>query len=324
MSTISSKKKNSAARSLPRKPRNQIRRPTELVRGKRIAVIQRALLRWYKDNGRDLPWRHTRNPYRILVSEIMLQQTQVDRVIPKYRAFLKAFPTVQHLALAPLSGVIRAWVGLGYNRRAVYLHEAAKVVVEKFGGRVPVTIPELEALPGVGAYTAGAIACFAGGSREAFLDTNIKRVIGRLFLDVQKKRLPNEKDLFVLAEHCIPATSDDAYAWHHALMDLGALVCTAAKPKCEKCPLKRVCPFPPFRKTIQKSHYAKPQSVFKNSDRFWRGRILAIVGTKTVGASLHALVRHNVLPVRRIKKIVRGLCKDGLLVHHKGHYHLPP
>ncbi|MEZ4572808.1 MAG: A/G-specific adenine glycosylase, partial [Thermomicrobiales bacterium] len=131
---------------------------------------QRALLGWYRENARDLPWRRTQDPYRIMVSEIMLQQTQVDRVIPKYEAFLERFPTLEALADAPASEVIRAWAGLGYNRRALNLQRAARAVVEEFGGEMPRTVEELRSLPGIGPYTAGAIACFAFEQDVGFLD----------------------------------------------------------------------------------------------------------------------------------------------------------
>lgn len=293
-----------------------------ILSSKRIIAIQRALLRWYKENGRDLPWRHTRDPYKVLVSEIMLQQTQVDRVIPKYKAFLKAFPTVEKLAQARRSSVIRLWAGLGYNRRAVYLHEAAKKVLRDFNGVVPTTISALRILPGVGEYTAGAVAAFAGGSKEAFLDTNIKRVLGRLFFNTTTQRLPNEKNLFTLAQKLVPQTKDDVYAWHHALMDLGALVCTAAKPKCETCPLQRVCPFPPFRNAVTKSHYAKRQSAFRDSDRFWRGRILDVLRSNKQ-CSLDAFVRCLLLPRERVTALTKTLIRDGLLARRGRYFHLP-
>ncbi|MDO8582202.1 MAG: A/G-specific adenine glycosylase [bacterium] len=285
-----------------------------LLLPKRLAAIQRVLLRWYAEKGRDLPWRHTRDPYKVLVSEIMLQQTQVDRVIPKYQAFLKAFPTVEKLARARRSRVIQCWAGLGYNRRAVYLHEAAKKVLRDFDGVMPITIDALRTLPGVGDYTAGAVAAFTGGSKTAFLDTNIKRVLGRLFFNTKKKRLPAEKKLAEYAQSLVPTKKDEAYFWHHAHMDLGALVCTAAKPKCETCPLKRVCPFPLFRDTIKKSHYAKPQPTFKNSDRFWRGRILDAVRRKKRGVTLGYLKSILVIPPTRAEKITQGLIRDGLVV----------
>lgn len=304
MSIISSNKKNSAAQSLPRK---------------KILKIQRTLLRWYRESGRDLPWRHTRDPYKVLVSEIMLQQTQVDRVIPKYQAFLKTFPTVERLARASRSRVIQLWAGLGYNRRAVYLHEAAKKVLRDFRGVVPTTIDELSTLPGVGEYTAGAVAAFSGGSTAAFLDTNIKRILGRLFFNVKQKRIPPELDLAAYAQPLIPTQKDDAYFWHHALMDLGATICVARTPKCEVCPLRTSCLFPPFRDVIVKSHYAKRQPIFKDSNRFWRGKIMAVArGSQNGFAVMNSAKRFGITHVR-LQKLIRGLIRDGLLVR-KGRY----
>ena len=147
-----------------------------------LAEMRVALLDWFAVFGRDLPWRRTRDPYRIMVSEIMLQQTQVDRVIPKYHAFLEAFPTLEALAAAPTAEVIRAWSGLGYNRRAVNMQRAARAVLDEHGGQFPRDFAALLRLPGIGPYTAGAIACFAFEQDVAFIDTNIRRVVQRLFV----------------------------------------------------------------------------------------------------------------------------------------------
>src|SRR5581483_4865161 len=155
-------------------------------------AIQAALLEWFAAAGRDLPWRHTRDPYRIMVSEIMLQQTQVDRVIPKYHAFLAAFPTLEALAAAPTAEVIRAWSGLGYNRRAVNMQRTARAVLEEHGGQFPRDLPALLRLPGIGPYTAGAIACFAFEQDVGFMDTNIRRVVQRLFVGPEEAGLAGE------------------------------------------------------------------------------------------------------------------------------------
>src|SRR3954469_15130699 len=148
----------------------------ELSDDEKIGRVREHLLGWFEANRRDLPWRRTRDPYRILVSEIMLQQTQVDRVIPYYENFLSLFPTVQDLAEAPTSQVIQAWAGLGYNRRAVNLQRTAQGVVERFVGVFPRSSEELRLLPGIGPYTSGAVACFAFEQDAAFIDTNMRRV----------------------------------------------------------------------------------------------------------------------------------------------------
>src|SRR4051794_41141608 len=147
-----------------------------------ISNVNDGILTWFAENGRDLPWRHTRDPYRVLVAEIMLQQIQVSRAVPFYLAFLERFPTVQSLADAPIAEVIRIWGNLGRYRRIAFLHRAAQEIAERFGGIVPSTIEELRSLPGVGPYTAGAVACFAFEQDVGFVDTNVRRVVGRLVL----------------------------------------------------------------------------------------------------------------------------------------------
>lgn len=209
-------------------------RPFQPSRTRRPQIV-RSLLRWYAKNGRPLPWRRTDDPYIILVSEVMLQQTQVDRVVKKLPEFRRLFPSLGALARARRSDVIRAWAGLGYNNRAVRLHQLAQSVCRHGRGRLPCSIEELGKLPGIGQYTAHAIAAFAFGESVAVVDTNIRRVLGRLF--------PRESQLtetWSLAQIVLPR--GNAYAWNQALMDLGATVCTARKPGCALCPLKRHCP----------------------------------------------------------------------------------
>ncbi len=194
------------------------------------------MLRWYRARGRDLPWRRTSSPYAILVSEIMLQQTQVSRVIPKYRDFLKRFPTLRRLAAAPLRDVLAAWSGLGYNRRARNLWLCAREVVDRHGARLPPDVATLQTLPGIGRYTAGAIASFAFGAREAAVDVNIRRVLSRAVLGVD--RAP-ESEVWRTAFDMLPR---DAASWNHALMDIGALLCRAT-PACEACPARKACAY---------------------------------------------------------------------------------
>ena len=204
------------------------------------ARVHFLLLEWYERAGRDLPWRNTPDAYAILVSEMMLQQTQVDRVLPKYRAFLKQFPTIAALAEAPTGDVIRAWAPLGYNMRAVRLQGIARQVMTDYGGSVPASIDELLKLKGVGRYTAGAIACFAYRQQVATVDTNIRRVLTRVFVGIEHPEEPvREERTWQLAEAVLP--QGDAYRWNQALMDLGATICTAAAPACEGCPVQVVC-----------------------------------------------------------------------------------
>src|SRR5207248_735184 len=205
-----------------------------------VAQVHCSLLRWYSTEQRDLPWRATNDPYAILVSEIMLQQTQVDRVLPKYEQFLTAFPTLAGLAQASTADVISVWVPLGYNRRAVNLQSIARQVIAEYDGRIPDTIDELLKLRGVGRYTAGAIACFAYRKQVATVDTNIRRVLHRIFLGLEHPapRL-NDAQMLALAEQILP--TDEAYNWNQALMDLGATICTSANPHCTQCPLQEHC-----------------------------------------------------------------------------------
>ncbi len=205
-----------------------------------VRRFQRRLLGWYATHGRDLPWRHTRAPYRVLVSEIMLQQTQVDRVIPKYRQFLRRYPTLARLARARVDDVRRLWYPLGYNVRPVRLHAIAREAVARYGGRLPDTAEDLRRLPGVGRYTAGAILSFAYGRDAAVLDTNVRRVLGRVFLGPRRLgRVRGEKTFWDLAEALVPRGR--AYDFNQALMDFGATWCTPRKPRCPPCPMKSFC-----------------------------------------------------------------------------------
>ncbi|MBN1342241.1 MAG: A/G-specific adenine glycosylase [Phycisphaerae bacterium] len=203
-------------------------------------TIQTKLLTWYRRHQRELPWRGTRDPYAIWVSEIMLQQTQVATVRPYYERFLKTFPTVRHLAEAPLERVLKAWEGMGYYSRARNLHRAARQVVEEFGSDLPRTTEELRSLPGIGRYTAGAIASIAFGLDEPVLDGNVTRVLCRLVRIRQNpKHARTQKRLWTLARELIP--SGKASLFNQALMDLGATVCVPREPRCPICPLIRCC-----------------------------------------------------------------------------------
>ena len=202
--------------------------------------FQRRLLAWYARHGRDLPWRRTRVPYRVLVSEIMLQQTQVDRVIPKYRQFLRAFPTLRALAAAPVEQVRQLWYPLGYNVRPLRLHAIACETVARYRGRLPDTPEALRGLPGIGRYTAGAVLSFAYGRDTAVLDTNVRRVLTRVFLGPRRAaRVRGDKALWELAAALVPAGR--GYDFNQALMDFGATWCTARRPRCAGCPMRGFC-----------------------------------------------------------------------------------
>jgi A/G-specific adenine glycosylase len=203
--------------------------------------FQRRLQQWYYRYGRDLPWRRTTDAYAILVSEVMLQQTQVERVIDYYQRFLQHFPTIAALAAAPLEEVLAVWQGLGYYRRARHLHQTAQYVMEHHQGVFPNTFEEVAALPGVGRYTAGAVLCFAFGQRTPILDTNVQRVLERVFVRRRTKRASAmQKRLWRLAADVLPE-GKDAWVINQAMMDLGATVCTARSPQCTQCCLQTVC-----------------------------------------------------------------------------------
>ena len=239
-----------------------------------------AVAGWYAHNARVLPWRGVDDPYAVLVSEVMLQQTQVDRVIPKYRAFLDAFPTLQALADAQPAEVIRLWAGMGYNGRAVRLHRLAREVVDHHGGELPRTAEDLRKLPGIGPYTAAAVASFAFGEPVAVLDTNIYRVLSRVVHGVDA---PSRDALHPLAEELLPGPDSPLTPadWHQALMDIGATLCTARQPRCMLCPLRAFCAAAPHLQSggdpalaEASVPYAPRQSRFQGSVRYFRGRIV--------------------------------------------------
>jgi A/G-specific adenine glycosylase len=203
-------------------------------------AFHRDLLRWYRHHHRKLPWRATRDPYRIWVSEIMLQQTRVETVRPYYMRWLRAFPTIRALAQATDDRVLKSWEGLGYYSRARNLHRAAQAVIRKHEGKLPRTVEGLRELPGIGRYTAGAIASIAFGERAPLVDGNVARVFARIFAIRANVKSPRTvQSLWKLADDLLPDT--DAGEFNQALMELGALVCTPANPRCDACPMRRVC-----------------------------------------------------------------------------------
>lgn len=281
---------------------------------------------WFRQQGRDLPWRHTRNPYHILVSELMLQQTQVERVIPKYHAFLAQFPDVQSLAAAPTSAVITAWQGLGYNRRAVYLQRTAQAVVNEHQGQFPRDVATLRSLPGIGPYTAGAIACFAFEQDVAFLDTNIRRVVLRIAHD-PRDAAPAESELWRHAETLVP--SGQGWWWNQAIMELGAVICTARNPRCTLCPLRGDCRDYQVRLELDQQLISLPAPASKRvaehkktepfigSDRYLRGRIIDTLRASSLMRHEHLFTSiqdlYPQLTTDRFERIIAGLARDGLI-----------
>lgn len=299
-----------------------------------ITQVHSSLLHWYATEQRDLPWRTTLDPYAILVSEIMLQQTQVDRVLPKYYQFLQAFPTLADLAVASTAEIISVWVPLGYNRRAVSLQSIARQVLAEYHGRIPDTIDELLKLKGIGRYTAGAIACFAYRKQVATVDTNIRRVLHRIFLGLEHSTPKlNDAQTLTLAEQVLPVGK--AYNWNQALMDLGATICTSNNPQCTSCPMQADCHayiemsqhslFPSgtvlrqLRKVAEKKAPYQTQP-FTNSNRYFRGRTVDFLRTLSSGQRIplidlgsHLKPTFSTADLPWLQKLVAGLAKDGLI-----------
>lgn len=246
-----------------------------LLDAQRASRISGALLQWYKRHHRDLPWRKTRDPYRIWVSEIMLQQTQVERVRQYYPKFLKRFPTLHHLAQAPLDDVLKAWEGLGYYARARNLHRAAQVVLRNYGGEIPDQRQELLKLPGIGRYTVGALLSIAFGQDESVVDGNVRRVLCRLLaIREDPRRSQTEINLDKFARALLPRGR--AGVFNQALMDLGATVCTMSEPRCLICPLIDFCEarrlgiqteLPMHSKARQKPHYDVALGIIWKGDK---------------------------------------------------------
>jgi A/G-specific adenine glycosylase len=309
-----------------------------------IARVLFHLLHWYDAEQRDLPWRSTSDPYAILVSEIMLQQTQVDRVLPKYQQFLAAFPTLADLAAARTADVISTWVPLGYNMRAVRLQSIARQVVAEFGGRIPDTIEDLLKLKGVGRYTAGAIACFAYKKQVATVDTNIYRVLHRIFLGLEHPEAKlNHNQMLALAEQVLP--DDKAYEWNQALMDLGATICTSNNPQCTCCPLQEACNaytemrqyslFPSgtvlrqLRRVAEKKETYQTRP-FTSTNRYFRGRIVDHLRSLPAGQRMPlAALGPKIKPEFRdddlswLQQLVDRLAKDGLVNYTEEGVRLP-
>jgi len=276
-------------------------------------TVSARLLAHYRATARDLPWRRTRDPYAVLVSEVMLQQTQASRVAPAFERFMTRFPTLRGLAAAPLAAVLREWSGLGYNRRARDLHRIARLCADG----LPNEVVDLDALPGIGAYTAGAVACFAFGARVPFADVNIRRVLGRVFLG----RLGTDKETIELDARAMPTRNADL--WHHALMDLGATLCRSKDPNCADCPLNGLCRF-------ARGHAGPAAAVphpsglrpaaFKDSDRRVRG---AIVRTLTRRDSLTIRALEKEIGDERVGRLTAALVADGLIERSGRRYRLP-
>jgi A/G-specific adenine glycosylase len=292
-----------------------------------VDLIRKSLAAWYRVYGRPtLPWRVTRGPYFTVVSEFMLQQTQVERVVPKFEAFVARFPDFQSLAAASTADVLREWKGLGYNSRAVRLKQLAEAVCERFGGEMPRETATLRELPGVGPYTAAAIRAFAFDLDDAPVDTNVRRIVHRLFfgLEFPPKASPSELD--ERASELVP--SGEAHDWNSAMMDLGATLCTARAPKCLLCPLRATCAAAPIDAAAleaARSVNAKPRSPqealrFQDTTRYARGRIVDRLRELPAGVGISLLDLHREVapllpgrPIEEVDALVGALERDGLV-----------
>lgn len=286
-----------------------------------VGLFRRRLNNWALEHGRHhLEWRLTRDPYAVLVSEVMLQQTQVERVRPYYRAWMAAWPSAEALAGAPIADVIRAWAGLGYNRRAVNLQRAASQALHQFGC-LPADRDRLQVLPGVGPYTAAAVACFAGGAHLPVLDTNVSRVIARHRAGAAVAREAPPGAVPAAAAELLPRTG--AREHNLALMDLGAMVCTARAPSCETCPLRPDCKWRLAGRPALAERRA-PARPFPATARYARGRIVDFLraaeqplSEPEIAAALPQAHAH------RAGLYLRALARDGLAAQSESGWTLP-
>ncbi len=280
------------------------------------------LVGWYAEHARDLPWRAPEaSAWAVLVSELMLQQTPVARVLPVYEAWVERWPTPEALATEPAGEAVRAWGRLGYPRRALRLHAAAQAITTRHGGEVPADLDLLRALPGVGDYTAAAVAVFAYGRRHAVLDTNVRRVLARL-LDGQE--LPSthvSRAERTRAEGLLPGDEPTAATWSIALMELGALRCRAAQPRCEGCPVRDRCA---WRAAGYPAYDGPPRraQAWAGTDRQCRGRLLSLVREAEGSVSRGRLAGTWSEPEQR-ERCLQSLLADGLLVEEEGRVRLP-
>jgi A/G-specific adenine glycosylase len=287
-----------------------------------VRALGLAVERWGTELGSgsrrpELPWRSTRDPWSVLVSEVMAQQTPVARVVPAYQRFLVAFPTPAACAAAPLAAILRAWAGLGYNRRAQHLHRAAIVVVDRHGGQVPGTLDALLGLPGVGPYTARAVLAFAFGADVGVVDTNAGRVLSRA---VAGRSVTTAE-----AQRLVDAMVPDGRGWSfgQALLDLGATVCVAGEPRCHLCPVRRRCRWSatgrrhpdPARGSAGVSTV---QSAFVGSDRQGRGRLVAALRLGDLSPDQVPSAMGWTDDPARAARVLDGLLRDGLVVRDAG------
>jgi A/G-specific adenine glycosylase len=272
----------------------------------RVRAMQGAVLDWYAANARDLAFRRTTDPWAVLLSEVIAQQTQAARAAEAWERLIAAYPTPAAMAAASPAAVIRDWRGLGYNRRAVALHRAATAMVERHGGRVPDTLEALVALPGLGPYTARAVLSIAFDRPVAALDTNIRRVLSRAFLG----ETPSPRRFQGLADATVPR--DEAATWTHALMDIGAAFCRPREPRCDECPLRTWCRFVATGATVAPPKRRAPR--FEATTRWLRGRILDRLRDAVNGepVTFDQPIGEHALPA--VLGALAAMARDGVIV----------
>ena len=282
---------------------------------------QHALLMWWEAQRRELPWRQTRDPWEVLVCEVMAQQTQVSRVAERWRPFLGQFPTASSLANAPVAEVLRRWTGMGYNRRALNLHRCAGAVVQQHGGRVPDSLADLLALPGIGPYTARAVLAFAFERDHGVVDTNSARVLARW----AGRRL-GPKEAQARADGEVPAGL--AWAWNQAMLDLGSSVCTRRAPHCSVCPVVDHCAWAQREWTIPdpadgSAGVPGAQTPFDGSDRQGRGRLVEALRAGGVAVTDLPTVMGWPGEGERAERVAAGVVREGLAVRDGSSLRLP-
>lgn len=283
-----------------------------------------AVIDWFQSAGRDLPWRHRGvSPWAILVSEVMLQQTPVVRVLPRWLAWQERWPTPQALADAPVADVLRAWDRLGYPRRALRLRECAIEVTARYDGQLPADDAQLRSLPGIGEYTAAAVMAFGFGQRSVVLDTNVRRVIAR-FLGGTAGPPPHlTAGERAAAAAIVPAEPAQAARWAAASMELGALICTARRPLCDECPIARTCRWRAAGYPAAAPNATRRTQAWHGTDRQVRGKVMALLRSRPelTWAEIRAEVT---APDAQLERSVAGLVSDGLAVSDDaGWYRLP-
>lgn len=302
-------------------------------------VLHNRINGWFQHEARDLPWRRNCSAWGILVSEIMLQQTPVVRVQPVWEEWMERWPTPADFAAAPAAEVLRAWGRLGYPRRALRLHAAAAEIIQKHDGAVPDTYPELLALPGVGTYTAAAVAAFAFGRRTTVVDTNIRRVHARLVIGQALPAPALTAAETALATELLPEDDAESVVWNASVMELGAVVCTARSPKCEACPVFEQCAW--IAAGQPEPTYIPKGQPWAGTDRQVRGAVMAVLRGASApvhadllwdadAASRHAEVAPQLEKLHKLnthapqlERALAGLVADGLAQHSPTGYHLP-